>query len=104
MSRVVHTGQRVRHDVSLLSGDDLYLFNEGTHNRLQDRLGAHPLEDGTSFAVWAPDAEHVSVVGDFNGWDRDAHPLRARERSGIWEGLVEDVGYGTLYKFHIRGR
>src|SRR5438874_1011530 len=100
----MHADQRVRYDVSLLTSDDLYLFNEGTHGHLQDKLGAHPLEDGTVFAVWAPDAEAVSVVGDFNGWDRASHPLRARERSGIWEGLVPGVGHGTLYKFHIRGR
>jgi 1,4-alpha-glucan branching enzyme len=96
--------QPVTHDVSLLAPEDLYLFNEGTHNRLQDKLGAHPREGGTYFAVWAPAAEHVSVIGDFNGWDRDAHPLRPREPSGIWEGFVPGVGHGTLYKFHIRGR
>ena len=98
------TTEAVRYDVSLLTSDDLYLFNEGTHGHLQDKLGAHPLEDGTVFAVWAPDAEAVSVVGEFNGWDRDAMPLRPRERSGIWEGFVQGVGHGALYKFHIRGR
>src|SRR5207302_1185330 len=74
------------------------------HLRLQDKLGAHPLEDGTYFAVWAPDAEFASVLGDFNGWDRDAAPLHPRERSGIWEGFVPGVGHGALYKFHLRGR
>ena len=87
----------IRHDVSLLTSDDLYLFNEGTHHRLQDKLGAHPLtlesgEEGTVFAVWAPDAESVSVLGDFNGWDRETHRLGARESSGIWEGFVSGVG------------
>jgi len=96
--------QTVRYDVSLLSPDDLYLFNEGTHGSLQEKLGAHPVEGGTMFAVWAPNAESVSVVGDFNGWVPGSTPLRPRERSGIWEGLVPDVGRGTLYKFHIRGR
>jgi 1,4-alpha-glucan branching enzyme len=97
-------GSEIRHDVTLLTSDDLHLFNEGTHTRLQDKLGAHPIEDGTYFAVWAPDADFVSVVGDFNGWDRDASPLRPRERSGIWEGFVPGVGHGALYKFHVRGR
>ena len=73
MSRVVHTDQGIRYDVSLLTSDDLYLFNEGTHHRLQDRLGAHPVEAdgvrGTQFSVWAPDAEYVSVIGGFTGWD-----------------------------------
>ena len=88
---------------SILTADDLFLFNEGTHHALGEKLGAHPMKDGTYFAVWAPDAEFVSVVGDFNGWDRDLSPLRPRERSGIWEGFVPGVGHGTLYKFHIRG-
>src|SRR5437879_835169 len=106
MRRAVQTTgeQPVRYDRSLLTPDDLYLFNEGTHIRLHDKLGAHPLEDGTFFAVWAPDAERVSVLGDFNGWDRDSHLLRPREHSGIWEGFVPGLGQGALYKFHVRGR
>jgi 1,4-alpha-glucan branching enzyme len=107
MGGTVKTDQAMRYDVSLLTSDDLYLFNEGTHNSLQEKLGAHILEvdgeRGTVFAVWAPDAENVSVVGDFNGWDRDAHPLRPRESSGIWEGFIPGVDHGALYKFHIRG-
>jgi 1,4-alpha-glucan branching enzyme len=93
---------------SLLSDDDLYLFNEGTHARLFDRLGSHPMAlggaRGTYFAVWAPDAERVSVTGDFNGWSPDATPLRPRAESGIWEGFVPDVGPGTLYKYRIVSR
>jgi 1,4-alpha-glucan branching enzyme len=70
--------------MSLLGEQDLYLFNEGSHLRLWEHLGAHPLEGGgTVFAVWAPSAERVSVVGDFNGWDREADPLSARGSSGI---------------------
>jgi 1,4-alpha-glucan branching enzyme len=88
----------------LLSSDDVYLFNEGTHGHLQDKLGAHAVDGGTAFAVWAPDAEFVSVLGDFNGWDRESHPLQPRESSGIWEGFVPDMGHGSLYKFHIRGK
>jgi len=98
----------VRHDVTLLTADDLYLFNEGSHLRIWQKLGAHPLRvdgvDGTYFAVWAPNAERVSVIGDFNGWRRGVHPLRPRERSGIWEGFVPGVGRGDLYKYHIESR
>ncbi|HNK15723.1 MAG TPA: hypothetical protein PLZ20_14235, partial [Nitrospira sp.] len=93
---------------SLLSSDDLYLFNEGTHFHLYDKLGAHPTSfggvEGTYFAVWAPEAEQVSVFGTFNHWDPTRHPLRPCQSSGIWEGFVPGVGRGTLYKFHIRSR
>ncbi|MGH8647353.1 MAG: 1,4-alpha-glucan branching protein GlgB [Gammaproteobacteria bacterium] len=99
-------GHAVRTDISLLTDQDLYLFNEGSHFRLYEKLGAHPLthegEEGTYFAVWAPDAEHVYVAGDFNGWNRTSHPLRARAQSGIWEGFISGIGRGALYKFHIR--
>jgi len=100
---------------SLLSSDDLYLFNQGTHYRLHEKLGAHVVTagdagavgkapaSGTYFAVWAPSARAVSVTGDWNGWVAGAHPLVARESSGIWEGLIPDVGHGTRYKFAITG-
>ncbi len=98
----------VRHDAPLLSADDLYLFNEGAHFRLHHKLGAHLAEadgkDGVSFAVWAPNAEAVSVVGDFNGWQRDTCPLRPVGASGIWQGFVPGVGEGAVYKYHIRSR
>jgi len=87
-----------------LCEQDLYLFNEGTHQRLYDHLGAHPTDTGTTFAVWAPDAEQVSVIGDFNGWDPKAHPLSPRASSGIWEGAVDAIGRGALYKYWVRGR
>jgi len=97
--------QRVRQDVSLIGDQDLHLFNEGTHDRLYDKLGAHLHEvngvQGTYFAVWAPNARRVSVIGDFNGWNRDAHPLGARGQSGIWEGFIPGVAEGTKYKFHV---
>jgi 1,4-alpha-glucan branching enzyme len=90
---------------SLLSDDDLYLFNEGSHIRLYERLGAHPLSigarTGTYFAVWAPNARRVSVAGDFNGWDKQGFELRPRQGSGIWEGFIPGVGSGMLYKYHI---
>jgi len=89
----------VSYDTSLLTQQDLYLFNEGTHYRLYHKLGAHPMTAGgvagTYFAVWAPDAEQVSVIGDFNGWNKDIHSLRPRGDSGIWEGFVPGVGKGS---------
>ncbi len=98
----------VRYDVSLLSNEDLFLFNEGSHFNLYDKLGAHVLtaggQEGTYFAVWAPDAERVAVVGDFNGWNRDSHLLGARGQSGIWGGFIPGVGTGTLYKYRISSR
>ena len=87
-ARWARNGILVRDDPSLLSDQDLYLFNEGTHLRLWEKLGAHPVDGGTYFAVWAPNAERVSVIGDFNGWDPERHPLRSRDRSGVWEGVV----------------
>jgi 1,4-alpha-glucan branching enzyme len=98
----------IRYDVTLLTDDDLFLFNQGTHYRLYRKLGAHLLtvegRAGTYFAVWAPDAERVFVIGDFNGWDPTRHPLASRGRSGIWEGFIEGVEKGAIYKFHIQSR
>ena len=94
--------------VSLLTDDDLYLFNEGSHFHLYRKLGAHPMQvdgvAGTYFAVWAPDALRVAVIGDFNGWDRDRHALQAKGRSGIWEGFLPGVGPGSVYKYLIVSR
>jgi len=98
----------VSYEVTLLTEDDIYLFNEGSHFRLYEKLGAHPLtidgQPGTYFAVWAPDAEHVFVTGDFNGWHRTAHPLHSRQQSGIWEGFIPGIGKGDIYKYHIASR
>jgi 1,4-alpha-glucan branching enzyme len=100
--------ETVLHDIGLLSHDDLHLFNEGSHFRLYEKLGAHPFihkgVEGTCFGVWAPDAEQVSVFGEFNDWDKDAHPLRPSGRSGIWEGFIPGVDKGTTYKYHVRSR
>jgi 1,4-alpha-glucan branching enzyme len=92
--------------VSLLTDYDICLLKEGTHCKLYEKLGAHinVIDDraGVSFAVWAPNASQVSVVGDFNDWDADAHPLKVREDgSGIWEGFVPGLPSGTIYKYHI---
>jgi 1,4-alpha-glucan branching enzyme len=98
----------VRYDISLLSDDDLFLFNEGNHFRLYEKLGSHCLErdgqTGVYFAVWAPDAERVSVIGDFNGWHKEAHYLGSRGQSGIWEGFIPGVPRGAKYKYHIFSR
>jgi 1,4-alpha-glucan branching enzyme len=85
---------------------DSHLAAEGRHERLWERLGAHPAHHrgtyGTSFAVWAPTARSVSLVGDFNAWDGRLHPMRAIGSTGIWELFVPDVGPGTRYKFEVR--
>ena len=82
----------VNYDVTLLSDDDLYLFNEGSHYRLYEKFGAHTTrvdeDKGTYFAVWAPSARQVSVVGEFNDWNKSSHQLHAKGQSGIWEGSV----------------
>jgi 1,4-alpha-glucan branching enzyme len=91
---------------SLLTDFDLHLFNEGSHTRIHEKLGAHLRTvdgvDGAHFGVWAPNAAYVSVIGDFNGWDKGSHPLAPRGSSGIWELFVPDVGVGDTYKFHLR--
>ncbi len=89
---------------SLLTDDDLHWFNEGTHARLHDKLGARIVEGGVAFAVWAPNARRVSVVGSFNDWDRAANPCTQRGVSGIWETFVPALGRGALYKFFIASR
>jgi 1,4-alpha-glucan branching enzyme len=94
--------------VSLLGDQDFYLFNAGSHTRLYDKLGAHPItsdgREGTYFAVWAPNADAVFVVGTFNDWNKASHPLRPKGSSGIWEGFVPGIGQGTLYKYFVHSR
>ncbi len=94
--------------VSWLSEEDIFLFNEGSHYRLYEKLGAHPAtvsgKEGAYFAVWAPNARHVSVTGDFNGWNKMSHPLQPKASSGVWEGFVEGIPEGSIYKYHIESR
>ena len=94
--------------MSRLSPQDVYLFREGTHTRLYERLGSHlgshQGRQGCFFAVWAPNASRVSVMGDFNGWSATASPLSFVETSGIWEGFLPEVGHGTRYKYRISSR
>src|SRR5258706_15816006 len=92
-----------------LSDHDVYLLREGTHTRLYEKLGAHIRRDGkasgAAFAVSAPNAEAVSVIGDFNGWERARHPLAPRpDGSGIWEGFIGGVRSGARYKDHNAAR
>jgi len=104
--------QHIRHDPysypAQLSDFDLHLFSEGKHLHAYRFLGAHPhAVEGTAgvlFAVWAPNAERVSVVADFNHWDGRCHPMRVRGGSGVWELFIPDIAPGVLYKFEIRNR
>jgi 1,4-alpha-glucan branching enzyme len=88
-----------------LTDYDLYLLSEGTHYRAWDKMGAHLIEQdgqpGTHFAVWAPNAGEVAVVGNFNGWDPVRNPLSSTGDSGCWQGFVPDIGQGELYKYHL---
>ncbi|MGA7833745.1 MAG: 1,4-alpha-glucan branching protein GlgB, partial [Acidimicrobiales bacterium] len=91
-----------------LSDEDLRLFNEGRHFRAYRHLGSHRLTvegvSGYYFALWAPNADRVSVVGDFNGWDGSSNPLTPRAHSGVWEGFVPGVEKGSAYKYRLRSR
>ena len=92
----------------MLTDFDLYLFGEGTQHRAFEKLGAHRRQvgdtSGVHFAVWAPNADAVSVIGDFNGWNAESHPLKNLGPSGIWETFVTNVGDGERYKYEIRSR
>ena len=94
--------------VPLLTEQDLHFFNEGTHSRLYEKMGAHPGKEGgvsgTFFSVWAPDAVEVSVIGDFNGWERGKNRLSSTGNSGIWSGFLPGIGKGCVYKYHIVSR
>ena len=92
----------------VLTDFDLHLLGEGTHHRAFEKLGAHRIAVGSTtgvhFALWAPNAERVSLIGDFNGWDGRVHPMRLLAPNGIWEIFVPDLPDGEKYKFEIRTR
>jgi len=97
---------QIYYNVSTLSEMDIYLFKQGNHTKMYEKFGAHVMEykgkKGVHFAVWAPTAQSVSVRGDFNNYEIDAHPLLLREDdSGIWEGFIEGISIGLTYKYHI---
>jgi 1,4-alpha-glucan branching enzyme len=91
----------------IITDYDLYLFNGGEHHQIHEKLGAHPMTvggvKGVHFAVWAPNAQRVSVVGDFNRWDGRVHALRVLGSSGVWELFIPGLEAGEIYKFEIRG-
>jgi 1,4-alpha-glucan branching enzyme len=97
-----------RSNFSLITDDDAYLFNEGRHFRLYDKLGArfvnHAGINGVYFSVWAPNAERVFLIGNFNDWQKGSHELSPHGQSGIWEGFFSDIPRGALYKYHIVSR
>ena len=93
---------------SRFSDEDIQNFQQGTHYSLYELFGSHGIEvlgtKGFYFAVWAPNATYVSVIGNFNDWNKEAHPLYVRlERSGIWEGFIPNLEKGEVYKYHIHG-
>ncbi len=91
-------------ETSLLTDYDVYLFRSGTHYRLYEKMGSHPFPDGSGvqFALWAPNAQQVSVIGSFNDWQPKAHPMQARsDKSGIWEAFIPQAKRGDLYKYRL---
>ncbi|MEC5143788.1 1,4-alpha-glucan branching protein GlgB [Chitinophaga sp. 212800010-3] len=107
MTGATNYAKQIVEPFSLFSSSDITLFQAGSHYRLYEKFGAHPVEvegaEGTYFAVWAPDAAFVAVVGGFNGWDHYSHTLFPRwDQSGIWEGFVPGVKAGEMYKYFIR--
>ena len=94
------------HPYSRLTDFDISLFQSGKHYKLYEKLGSHVVDNkgviGTYFAVWAPNAQIVSITGNFNGWNTGSHQLLVRwDGSGIWEGFIPDVGNGEVYKYFI---
>jgi 1,4-alpha-glucan branching enzyme len=99
-------GIMVVNPFSLLTDQDIYLFKEGNHFNLHDKLGSHLISldgvQGAYFASWAPNAKKVSVMGDFNQWDTGSHPLKMREDgSGLWEDFIPGISNGSAYKYHL---
>jgi 1,4-alpha-glucan branching enzyme len=85
-----------------LTTEQIQQWKEGTFHHAHKMLGAHPTEEGTHFAVWAPHAHSVSVVGEFNDWDGRKHPMERDDETGVWSTFVPDVGQWALYKFELK--
>lgn len=100
----IHEGMDV--SAAFITDYDLYLFNEGSHQKIYEKLGAHPMtvngREGTHFAVWAPNAKSVSVVCNYNHWDGRANPLKPMGNSGVWAGFISGIRPGEVYKYEIR--
>ncbi len=97
--------KKTEHFKQTITNFDLHLFNEGNHHKIFEKLGAHIIaldgQDGTHFAVWAPSAKSVSIVGNFNYWDGRSHPMNLLANSGIWELFIPGIGAGEMYKYEI---
>jgi 1,4-alpha-glucan branching enzyme len=108
MSTIIKPRDSQRQPSTLVTEDDIWRFNEGTHYELWKTLGSHTVhvggEFGVAFAVWAPNAETVAVMGDFNQWNTKTHLLTLRGNSGIWEGVIPRLSEGDCYKYHIVSR
>ncbi len=89
---------------SLISSYDLHLFNEGSHTKIYEKMGAHVTDDGCHFSVWAPNAHMVFVFGDFNDWQKHSMPMVRKDQSGIWEAFVPGAKVGQSYKYHIESK
>src|ERR1700680_1297756 len=102
------TGSEVALRMGLLTEQDLYLFNQGRHYRAYEKLGSHLTsidgQSGANFSVCAPNERAMSLIGSFNGWNKDSHPLYPVGSSDIWEGFIPGITKGTFYKFHIVSR
>ena len=100
---------KVMNELRFITDHDIFLFKQGSHFKLYNKLGSHPITlnetQGTYFALWAPNAERVSVIGDFNGWNPESHPLGVRwDGSGVWEGFIPYLEKGAIYKYQITSK
>ena len=106
MSHRIHSHDCIDSSAGFITDYDLHLFNEGSHHKIFEKLGAHPLtvngRAGTHFAVWAPNAKGVSLVCNYNHWDGSAHPLKPLGSSGVWAAFIPDIQPGEVYKYEIR--
>jgi 1,4-alpha-glucan branching enzyme len=105
---MIVAAQDTKKQESFLTDFDLHLFSEGTHCRIYDKLGAHLTTvdgvKGTHFAVWAPNAASVAVIGDFNKWDASKNPMQSIGQSGLWSLFIPGLGEGTIYKYYVTSR